>query len=156
LLLNDTHVQLAREMALQSPCTRRKYGAVITNGLETVVTNNQRVSKCCNSVCVRDALGIYHAERTDVGAEVHAEQAALIRWPKPADQYTEVLIQGFYRDQTIPGEGIFLYPCHACAMMLKFAGFKHIWMTERNELVAVSIAEIMGYWEEGWANENDR
>lgn len=156
MLLNDKHIQLARELALQSPCTRRKYGVVITDGIDTIVTNNQRVSKCCNGICVRDALNIYHAERTDVGAEVHAEQAALIRWSKPVTKYTEVLIQGFYRDQAIPGEGIFLYPCHACAMMLKFAGFKFVWMTERDEFVAVSIAEILEYWEDGWSNENDR
>jgi deoxycytidylate deaminase len=152
LLLNDNHIKLAREIALQSPCTRRKYGVVITDGVDTVVTNNQRVSKCCNGGCVRDSLNIYHAERTDVGAEVHAEQAALIRWSKPIDKNTFVLIQGYYRDQKIPGEGIFLYPCHACAMMLKFAGFKYIWMTERNELVAVPIAEILEYWEIGWRN----
>lgn len=156
MLLNDTHIQLAREMALQSPCTRRKYGALITNGIDTIVTNNQRVSKCCNTVCVRDALGAYHGERTDVGAEVHAEQAALIRWSKPIDQYTEILIQGFYREQNIPGEGIFLYPCHACAMMLKFAGFRYINMTERDQIVSISVAEILEYWEDGWANENDR
>jgi deoxycytidylate deaminase len=156
LLFNDTHIQLAREIALQSPCTRRKYGVVITNGIDTVVTNNQRVSRCCNGVCVRDALGIYHGERTDVGAEVHAEQAALIRWNKPVDKHTAVLIQAFYRDQTIPGEGIFLYPCHACAMMLKFAGFKNIWLTENNQLVAVPIANILDYWEEALFHEDDR
>lgn len=156
MLFNDTHIQLAREIALQSPCTRRKYGVVITDGIETVVTNNQRVSRCCNKGCVRDALGIYHAERSDVGAEVHAEQAALIRWNKPVHMHTEILIQAFYRDQTIPGEGVFLYPCHACAMMLKFAGFKYIWLTERNLLVAVSIEDILEYWEVGWLNENDR
>lgn len=152
MLLNENHIQLAREMALQSPCTRRKYGVVITDGLETTVTNNLRVSKCCNDGCVRDNLGIFHAERTDVGAEVHAEQAALIKWSKPIDKHTQILIQGFYRDQKMPGEGVFLYPCHACAMMLKYAGFKYVWMTERDELVAVSVAEILEYWEQGWVN----
>jgi deoxycytidylate deaminase len=156
LLLNDTHVQLAREMALQSPCTRRKYGALITNGIDTIVTNNQRVSKCCNSVCVRDALSLYHGERTDVGAEVHAEQAALIRWSKPIDKNTKILVQGYHRDQQIAGEGIFSYPCHACAMMLKFAGFRVVYMTENGNIIGVSLAEILEYWEEGWANENDR
>lgn len=149
MLLNETHLNLAREIALQSPCVRRKYGVVITNGIDTVATNNYRVSTCCNDGCVRENMSIEHATRTDVGAEVHAEQAALIRWAKPIDKYTKVLIQGFYKAETTPREGVFLYPCHTCAGMLKFAGFKFIHLGLDT---AVSLSEVLEYWEEGWEN----
>lgn len=151
MLLNDTHITLARELAMQSQCVRRKYGVVITDGIDTVVTNNQRVTGCCNNGCIKDRLSIEHGQG-DLGGEVHAEQAALIRWHKTVDRKTVVLIQGFYRDNTEPMLGEDLYPCYTCARMLKFAGFRYVWLSDKLGLTAVSVSEILEYWEERWEN----
>jgi deoxycytidylate deaminase len=146
--ITDTHIQIARDVALQSQCVRRKYGCVITNGIDTVATNNQRVSNCCNDGCVRDLLRVEHGGRTDVGAEIHAEQAALIRWNHVVDKNTQVLIQGFYKAEKTPSFDDALYPCHTCAMMLKFAGFRNVVISRANgELYGVSLSTILEYWE---------
>jgi deoxycytidylate deaminase len=148
-MLNATHVNLAKDIALQSQCVRRKYGCVITNGIDTIVTNNQRVSNCCNDGCVRDLLRVQHGERTDLGAEIHAEQAALIRWNHVVDKNTQVLIQGFYKTDMTPLFGEGLYPCHTCALMLKFAGFRSVVLSnDRGELYGVSLSDILEYWED--------
>jgi len=149
LIINEKHVELAQSIALQSPCVRRKYGCVITNGINTVATNNQRVSGCCNNGCVRDLFHVGHGARTDMGAEVHAEQAALIRWDKPIDKNTQVLVQGFYREEKIPLHTQDLYPCHTCAMMLKFAGFRNVFLSNVNDaLYGIALSEILEYWED--------
>jgi deoxycytidylate deaminase len=148
LIINETHVELAQSIALQSPCVRRKYGCVITNGVDTIVTNNQRVSNCCNDGCVRDQLRVEHGSRTDIGAEIHAEQAALIRWGRTVDKNTQVLVQGFYKDSLIPMWDKFLYPCHTCASMLKFAGFRNVLISNNGgEIYGISLSEILEYWE---------
>jgi deoxycytidylate deaminase len=151
LLLTNDHLTVTRELADESPCVRRRYGCLITNGKETIVTNNLRVSKCCNQQCVRQTGDLPHGQNVDYGAEIHAEQAALIKWNFPVDRRTVLLIQGFSSntDTVLCDED--LYPCHVCALMIKYAGFKSIFITNRiNILYSVPIDEIIAYREEAY------
>src|ERR1044071_7006704 len=78
------YFQIAEEHAESSPCVRRKYAALIGykdgDHLWTVESNN-RQSKCCNNECSRTMYGFQNGERVEVGAEIHAETAALISAP---------------------------------------------------------------------------
>ena len=152
-VLTSDHLKVTKELALQSPCTRRRYGCLITNGKDTIVTANLRVSKCCNGFCVRDTAGFKHGEAVDVGAEIHAEQAALVKWSHPVDKNTKLLVQGYHGKS----EELFydkdLYPCHVCALMIKYAGFKFINVTNPSgDIYSVSIDEIIEYREKAWGS----
>jgi len=71
------YFSIALETAKTSPCTRRKYGAVIaslSNDVFYTAAANYGISKCCQgNVCARDRLGIQHGQRVEVGGEIHAE-----------------------------------------------------------------------------------
>jgi deoxycytidylate deaminase len=146
--ITSDHLNITRDLALQSPCVRRRYGCLITNGDKVIVTNNLRVSRCCNNQCVREVAGLKHGQRVDFGAEIHAEQAALIKWIYPVDKTTKMLIQAYNgkTDDRFYEEN--LYPCHVCALMIKYAGFKFVNITDRlDNLYSVSIDEIIEYRE---------
>lgn len=149
--LTSDHVTIAREIAAQSQCVRRRYGCLITNGVETVVTSNLRISRCCNSFCVRDSANLKHGQAVDLGAEIHAEQAALIKWRYPIDKHTKLLIQAYEgrTDDLFYEENLF--PCHVCALMVKYAGFRSVNITNKlGDLYPVDIDEIISYREIAW------
>jgi deoxycytidylate deaminase len=124
---------------------------MITDDKDIIVTANMRVSKCCNGFCVRDLGGFKHGQAVDVGAEVHAEQAALIKWNKPVDKHTKLLIQGYKGSSTELFYEENLYPCHVCALMIKYAGFRSVTVTNRlGDMYTVDIDEIISYREEAW------
>ena len=152
-MLDNKLIELTREIAQQSPCIRRKYGCLITNSKDTVVTCNLRVSKCCNGTfCIRDYKKLPHGVDVNFGAEIHAEQAALIKWKFDVDKHTKVILQGFDSEGNLLS-GVQLYPCHTCALMLKYAGFKFVNLTDiLFEIIPVSIDEIIEYWEKSWTS----
>ena len=152
MLFSKKDIDLARQVAKKSPCVRRQYGVIVTDGVHTVTAFNARVSTCCDSGCVRDRAGIMHGQSTDMGAEIHAEQAASLIWGRfPGSPHAQILIQGFKRNSAIPMCDEDLYPCHACAMTLKFNGFRAICLTSKaGEIYAKPLSEILEYWEQQW------
>lgn len=135
-----------------SPCVRRKYGVLIRRHNYTdIVATNRRVGRCCNeTLCARDTMqvksGLTH-ERVEVGAEIHAEQAALIHWNINDRKPYQLLIVGSDHLGIMPKVEQH-YPCHVCAMMLKYAGFDYIWTPkDKTELQAISISEVIDYHE---------
>jgi deoxycytidylate deaminase len=149
--INETHIKITREIASQSPCVRRKYGCLITNGEFTTITSNQRVSKCCMNGCVRDNLDFKHGQAADVGAEIHAEQAALIKWQHEVDKNTKILIQGYFSIDNSLMVDKSLFPCHVCALMIKYAGFKNINITDQlDRLYSVTIEDVIAHREGEW------
>ncbi len=136
-----------------SPCTRRKYGAIIVDdvGYQTFATN-ERVGKCCGpNLCARDNLGVRKAGEhpsVEVGAEIHAEQAALIKWEHDYQRLYHILLVGSDHLGILPKIEQH-YPCHVCAMMLKYAGFDYIWLPKgKSDVIPVSISEIIEYHEQ--------
>jgi dCMP deaminase len=149
------YFRVAEEHQEHSPCIRRKYAALIgysdikDNPLWVVETNS-RQSRCCNGTCVRSDRGFLNGERVEMGAEIHAETAALIAARNKGDVF---ILTG--RSQSGPLYGPNVYPCHGCALAIRFAGYKHIHIkTDKDTIQAVSIAEIIEYREQEWeANE---
>lgn len=148
-----------QKVAMESPCTRRKYGAAIvavdrgTGKVEEVVyAENSRVTDCCQgNACVRDMLGIQHAQSVEKGAEVHAEQAALIKWNPDSDKDWRFVIAGFRGSNREQLTGKNLYPCYTCARMIAFAGFTKVYLRgDSGRIESVSIRRILKDRELEW------
>lgn len=151
LTLTNDHIKVTREIASESPCVRRKYGCLIENQGNIVVAANLRVSKCCNRMCVRDFWSFNNGQSPEMGAEIHAEQAALIKWSFPVDRHTSILIQGYDSKTGDLLVGKDLYPCHVCALMIKYAGFRAVNVTDTSgKIYSVDIDEIIEYREIAW------
>jgi deoxycytidylate deaminase len=86
-----------------------------------------------------------------VGAEIHAETAALIKhqgWR--IDSNTIIIVAGVdAHDQPIYGR--ITYPCHACAMAIKFAGIRYVYLLDKEDsIISVSINQILLDREAEW------
>ena len=150
----EPYFKVAEQVAKESPCTRRQYGSVIVYHessapiLWHVAECNSRLSTCCNGICARDRFETKHGQRTEVGAEIHSETAALIKSTIPVQQSHFVLV-GFENGHELRGPAA--YPCHACIMAIKFAGYKFIYMKDlEGDITPVSVAEILRYREGEW------
>jgi deoxycytidylate deaminase len=143
----EPYHKIALRTASKSPCVRRQYGAVIAYWSDTptmITACNARVTKVCNWACVRERFGIVHGSRTELGAEVHAEQAALIEASKMGDLF---VLAGWRKQEELKGTDC--YPCLVCARMIKYAGYKWIYIkNEDDQIVPVSIYDIIVYREQ--------
>jgi deoxycytidylate deaminase len=142
----EPYHKIALKTALQSPCSRRKYGVVIAYDNEPVIIKgfNDRVTKVCDEVCVRERYGIVHGSRTELGAEVHAEQAALIDAPKRGVAF---ILAGWRNNEELKGTNV--YSCLVCARMIKYAGYKWVYIKDTNDvIVPVSIFDMIEYREQ--------
>jgi dCMP deaminase len=156
----EPYFKIGEEIAKTSPCLRRQYGAVVVHGGPVIhfeAATNTRMGKCCAGYsCARTELQISHGQRVEVGGEIHAETAALIKSGiRPASNVHFVLV-GF----TTGGKQLFgrdVWPCHSCAMALKFAGYKHIYIKDLNgDIYPESVAYIIEERELEWERaDND-
>ena len=156
-LVNNNWMEPLFGMALVeaqfSPCVRRQYAAMAIkrglndNGYTFECRNNSRVTRACKNGCIRDKLGIKNGNhiRTELGAELHAEQALLIDTNK--DYWDHLLLVGISHGHELLGEDVF--PCLVCARMIKYAGYKNVFMRNKERVItAYSIEEIISYQEE--------
>jgi deoxycytidylate deaminase len=141
----EPYYKLALKEAQQSPCVRRKYGVAIAfDNFQTVITHNARVTRACNSVCVRERYGVVHGSQTELGAEVHAEQAALI---EAKGKGIAFVLAGWKGEKEL--KGVNVYPCLVCARMIKYAGYLWVYIKdETDQITPVSIYEIIEYREQ--------
>lgn len=150
-LLEPYH-KIAQEEAKKSPCARRQYGAVVTHTREFYysVGNNARVSECCKGICARTRYGLQNGERVEVGAEVHAETAALIAYNPPNPGKAVVILAGYAGERELLGVDV--YPCHTCAVNLKYANINYVYLKNKDGYLGpVSMSEIIEYREAEWA-----
>src|SRR5688572_21403431 len=149
--MTSIKIEYVLAIARYSPCVRRKYGALIADESNfTLATGyNERVSDCCNEGCVRDELKIQHGRNTDAGAEVHAEQAALINL-KSFYSPMVLYVAGLNKDG-VPLNGFDAAPCYSCARMAAYAGIYNIYLPVDDEWEKFDINDIMETWERKWA-----
>lgn len=153
--LLEPYFLIAENAAKESPCQRRQYAALIAYGGPNadplfVVENNNRQSRCCNGECARTAYSVNNGERVEVGAEVHAETAALIRQPKKG--WVFLLVGQTTKGNPLYGKDV--YPCHVCALNIKFAGYKNIFIkTAKDRIEPVSIDAIIEHREQEWESD---
>lgn len=141
-----------------SPCSRRKYGTLIKDNFGNLVFGaNERVGKyCTDKLCARDYMKVPHASNVEIGGEVHAEQSALIKWstgsiapefdPQWEGYEKHILVAGFNHDDS-PLAGQENFPCHVCAMMIKYAGFDHVWLADGSAAYPWSLNQILEHYE---------
>lgn len=151
------YFKLAYEIAKQSPCLRRKYGAVVAYAgpdIDCIQTTNMRMNaRCCGKDhCIRDRVRVPNGTRTEMGGEIHAETAALIL--TGIKKHNAYFILAGIDSKGKPLYGKDAYPCHACAMALKFAGYKYIHLLGGpDDIRAYSIAKILEDRMEEWQPE---
>ncbi|SRR5260221_10334465 len=130
--------------AQESPCVRRKYGAILFNNyidydyvidegqslVSCISAHNNRVSRCCDHGCIRDLMSIQHGHNTDLGAEVHAEQSLLVK--TRGSDWQHFLIVGF-DSKGKPFYDKQCWPCYSCARIVKEAKIKGVWIPLKNE-----------------------
>jgi deoxycytidylate deaminase len=112
------------------------------------VGHNARVSKCCDLGCLRDVMKISHGVNTDIGGEIHAEQSVLVKQPQPLG-YATFLVTGFDRNgnELLSKDA---WPCYVCSRMIKFAGYKTVWVKGHTAFEIYSISYILEEYEKGW------
>ncbi len=144
-------IEQVLDIARFSPCVRRKYGAAITwEGEAWIIAAgyNERVGTCCNGDCVRDTLQIKHGTNTDAGAEIHAEQAALVQLTTLYGTRV-IYVAGLDREGNLMN-GFDNSPCYSCARMIKFAGINDVYLPIDGEWEKFDINDIMETWEKSW------
>lgn len=151
-MVNPEFMQIAEETAKESPCVRRKYGAVITLGnMFLARAPNTRVGRCCDGdICIRDRYSSQHGSGIEIGAELHAEATVLLKYGSNKSELSSFYLAGYDKNgKLLTDEGV--WPCHYCALMIKFSGFTHVIIRSiNNELYHKSIDEIMESWEDGF------
>ena len=142
----EPYYKIALKAAKDSPCVRRKYGAVIGYTDTIIIGVNLRVTKACDNGCIRNRAGVTHGDRSDLGAEVHAEQVALIESQGKGLIFVIAGLDSDGKELT----GVQAYPCLTCARMIKYAGYRWVHVKEKRseQLVAVHIEDIIQYREE--------
>ena len=152
------YFKIALDEAGKSPCYRRQYGVMIVYdwygdiGEDSVsmdwnpwhLASNVRVTNQCNGgVCVRYQIPTGHGSNVERGAEIHAEQAALIK-AGVYRMHSYFILVG--KDSKSGKElvGRDCLPCHACAVMIKWAGYKFIYHRDDiGRIIAESIDDII-------------
>lgn len=145
------YLTIAQKTARESPCVRRQYGAVLVRPdiMYHMAACNSRVSQCCKGICARDRVQLRNGERVEVGAEVHAETAALIAYGREDVADSVLVLAGFSGERELLSPEV--WPCHTCAMNLKFAGIRFAYMkNEQDILMPVAISEVLRYRESEW------
>jgi deoxycytidylate deaminase len=154
----EPYFKIALDESKKSPCVRRHYGAMIVYdmygdiGDEGTEWNpwhlafNERVTNQCKDQCIRDRYRVKHGQNMERGAEIHAEQAALIK-AGIHHLHSYFIVVGTDNDGTelLGNDNL---PCHACAVMLKWAGYSYIYhKTEDSIIQAIRITDIIEYRE---------
>lgn len=150
----EPYFKIAEKTAKLSPCSRRQYGSVIAYagiGVEHVSACNARVSRCCDGKCARDTFNTQHGQRTEVGAEIHSETAALIE-SRFSAQSSHFILVGYEHDRELLGTSV--YPCYGCAKALKYAGYTYIYIRNiSGDITPISVSEILQYREREWETD---
>lgn len=153
----------AVEQAKRSPCLRRKYGVVIAYQDENLgITRhihgyNQRISRCCNgNLCARERFQASHGEKVEIGAEIHAEQAALINHHNDDLNIHPIFVIACLDGHDREIFGPMTFPCHTCALMVQYAGFNQVFLKlESDKIEAISIWDIIEHREKEWVYRYD-
>jgi len=115
---DEYFMEIARQVATRSTCTRRRIGAVVVRDKRILATGYNNVPSgiehCTTRGCLRDELGIPSGERHELCRGIHAEQNAIA--------------QAARNGVSIEGSMVYCtaQPCILCAKLMINAGIKEI------------------------------
>lgn len=113
---------MARNIASDSNCHRRRYGAVVAyTDTNKICGTGANTAFDCPFCCRREERQIPHGTRYEECTSVHAEQLALIN--ASMTNGADIIIYGY---DCVAGEEIEALPCKICARMILAAGIKHV------------------------------
>jgi deoxycytidylate deaminase len=154
----EPYFKIALAETDKSPCVRRKYAAMIVYdmygdiGDEGTEWNpwhlaaNYGVTDQCKDGCIRDRIPTSHAQSIERGAEIHAEQAVLIKAGIYKLHSYFILVGKDKHGNELLGNNCL--PCHTCAVMLKWAGYKYLYYKDTEGLIRpISVTDIIEYRE---------
>lgn len=126
---DDYYLNIAKAISERATCMRRRYGAVIVDTNNAIVSSGYNGSpvgavNCIDrGICKREEMHIPKGERYELCEAIHAEQNAIINCTKQRMIGATIYIYGEnVADGTIAsGE-----PCLLCARMIKNAGITRV------------------------------
>jgi len=115
---DEYFMEIARQVATRSTCTRRRIGAVVVRDKRILATGYNNVPSgiehCTTRGCLRDAMGIPSGQRHELCRGIHAEQNAIA--------------QAARNGVSIEGSTVYCtnQPCIMCAKLIINAGIQEI------------------------------
>jgi len=147
---DEYYLEIAKAVALRSPCLRRKYGAIVVKNDAIVSTGYNGPARgstnCEEAGCVKDVLNLPHYSGYDYCPAVHAEENAIINAARNGNSVLGGTLYLFGID-TKTGKPVAGVPCPRCKRVLINAGIKEVvTINENSELVRYNVEE--------WAKED--
>jgi len=146
----EYYLNIAKAVALRSPCLRRKYGTIIVVNDAIVSTGYNgpaRGSTNCEEVgCIKDILNLPHYSGYDYCPAVHAEENAVINAARNGSSVLggTLYLYGIDVKTNKPVAGM---PCPRCKRVLINAGIKEVITIDEN-------GEIKKYEIVDWIKED--
>jgi len=127
----EYYLNIAKSVALRSPCSRRKYGAIIVRDDVIVSTgyngSARGVVNCIEVGCIKDVLHLPHGSAYEDCIAVHAEENAIIN---AARHGASVLGGTLYIVGLDPESRLVeAIPCDRCKRAIINAGVKKVIMS---------------------------
>ncbi|MCD6371424.1 MAG: dCMP deaminase family protein [Candidatus Aenigmarchaeota archaeon] len=149
---DEYYLNIAKSVALRSPCLRRKYGAVIVVN-DTIVSTGYNgpargSNNCFELGCVKNELDLPHFSAYEYCPAVHAEENAIINAARNGSKVLGGTLYLFGIDVTsnkpVPG-----MPCPRCKRSIINAGIKEFVSIDKNGNVSrIKVEE--------WVEEDKR
>jgi dCMP deaminase len=138
------YLEIAKAVALRSPCLRRKYGAVILKEdaiLSTGYNGPARgVINCLEVGCIKDILNLPHGKSYDECPAVHAEENALLNAARSGSCVFDgtLYLAGFDENQKI----VSAMPCQRCKRAIINGGIsKVVILKEDGSIEQINVRE---------------
>ena len=148
---DEYFLNVAKAISMRSTCLRRKYGAVIVDATNTIVSSGYNGSpvgeeNCSDhGECKREELHVPKGERYELCKAVHAEQNAIINCTKQCMIGSTIYIYGENADGTLASGA----PCLLCKRMIKNAGIKTVvFKSKYGVIMHIQASQLNNYKEE--------
>ncbi len=143
------YLEIAKAVALRSPCIRRKYGAIIVKNDSIVSTGYNgpaRGSTNCEIGCAKEILNLPYYSAYDYCPAVHAEENAIANAARNGSSVLEgiLYLYGVDAKTNKPVAGM---PCSRCKRLLINSGIKKVVTIDEN-------ANIVNFSVKEWAKED--
>ncbi|MGC8993414.1 MAG: deoxycytidylate deaminase [Candidatus Aenigmatarchaeota archaeon] len=143
------YLEIAKAVALRSPCIRRKYGAIVVKNDSIVSTGYNgpaRGSTNCEIGCAKEILNLPHYSGYDYCPAVHAEENCIANAARNGSSVLGGTLY-LYGIDAKSGKPVAGMPCPRCKRLLINAGIKDVVTINDNE-------DIVRFYVEEWSKED--